>query len=680
MTRINTNVSSSIAQSNLARSHASLQVALQRLSTGLRINVGKDDPAGLIASESLRSDITSIERAITNSERANQLIGTADSALGQVSSLLTDIRGLVSEAANTGALSQQQIEANQLQVDSSLEAIDRIAQTTAFQGRKLLDGSLDFTTTSPGNRVVEATASITIAADALATATVSATGANNDFVLTAKSAGTTLNGFQVIFTTGGNATPTISVNGTSSVEIQLSGDVTASTVLQALSANAGFNALFSVSLATGNDGTGTINTTAGQIPATVTASGGAAASALSLTAVTGGTGPNAYTINLTSGSSEGAALSGNTYTITITAGSTATTIADVLSADGVFTAAITGSSSAAITVSATVTAPTGGSSGANISNLRIDQANFGSQSSIAVEIEIDTQATQGELAYSGGTLTSDVILEIGGKDGFEVFNFGSGNTTTQIRDAINLVSDATGVSASLSGSDLVFRSTEFGEAAFVSLRALSGTFDTYAAGTATSRDEGSDVEARINGVAATGDGLLATINTSTLDVSFKVNSDLSAGSTVNFSITGGGANFQLGPDVVSNQQARLGIQGVNTATLGGSNGTLFELRTGGAKTLTTDVKAAARVVDEVISKVTSLRGRLGAFQKTTLETNIFTLTDTLSNLTEAQSSIRDADFAKETAALTRSQILVQAGTSVLTIANQNPQQVLALLR
>jgi len=153
MTRINTNVSSLNAQKSLARSNASLQTALTRLSTGLRINYGKDDPAGLIASEALRSDIISVQRAITNSERANQVIATADSALGQVSGLLNDIRGLVTEAANQGALSDDQIAANQLQVDSSLEALNRIAQTTSFQGRRLLDGSLDFitSTTSTGN-------------------------------------------------------------------------------------------------------------------------------------------------------------------------------------------------------------------------------------------------------------------------------------------------------------------------------------------------------------------------------------------------------------------------------------------------------------------------------------------------------------------------------------------------
>src|SRR5688572_8788200 len=157
MSRINTNVSSIIAQKILGRSNSQLQETLTRLSTGLRINAGKDDPAGLIASENLRRDITASQRAITNTERATQLIATADSALGQISNLLNDVRGLVTEAANTGVLSDEQIAANQLQVDSSLEAIDRIAQVTSFQGRKLLDGSLDFikTTTSGGSSVVD---------------------------------------------------------------------------------------------------------------------------------------------------------------------------------------------------------------------------------------------------------------------------------------------------------------------------------------------------------------------------------------------------------------------------------------------------------------------------------------------------------------------------------------------
>jgi len=131
---------------------------------------------------------------------------------------------------------------------------------------------------------------------------------------------------------------------------------------------------------------------------------------------------------------------------------------------------------------------------------------------------------------------------------------------------------------------------------------------------------------------------------------------------------------------VSNQQARVGIGSVSTARLGGVDGRLFELGSGQAASLTSDIGRGAEIVNQAIGKVTSLRGRLGAFQRTTLESNMASLSETMANLQEAESSIRDADFAAESAGLTRAQILVQSGTSVLALANQNPQNVLSLLR
>lgn len=234
----------------------------------------------------------------------------------------------------------------------------------------------------------------------------------------------------------------------------------------------------------------------------------------------------------------------------------------------------------------------------------------------------------------------------------------------------------------LTDTGLTFESTTYGSDAFVSVKALGANpFDlTNGDGETVDRSAGSDIIARINGIQAVGQGLKASINTSSLDISFNISDGVEGGSTIQFDITGGGAQFQLGPDVVSNQQVRLGIAGVNTATLGGVSGKLFELRSGGNKSLSTNVSGAAAIVDEVITQITGLRGRLGAFQKTTLETNIFTLNDTLEALTEAESSIRDADFAAESARLTRAQILVQSGTAVLSIANQNPQNALSLLR
>src|SRR5439155_16269846 len=113
MGRINTNIPSLQAIHRLTRNNTELATRLQRLSTGLRINTGKDAPAALIASETLRSEINGIHQAIDNSQRANNVVNTAEGALGEVSALLLEIQGLTNEAANTGALSDQEIEANQ---------------------------------------------------------------------------------------------------------------------------------------------------------------------------------------------------------------------------------------------------------------------------------------------------------------------------------------------------------------------------------------------------------------------------------------------------------------------------------------------------------------------------------------------------------------------------------------
>src|SRR5213079_2076307 len=146
MARINTNVASLTAQRGLSRSQKTLSDTLQRLSSGLRINRGADDPAGLIASEGLRSEISGINQAIDNSSRASNVISTTEGALSEVASLLLNVKSLVVQAANSGALSPDEIAANQLQVDSAVESITRISNTTTFAGLHLLNGSLDYLT------------------------------------------------------------------------------------------------------------------------------------------------------------------------------------------------------------------------------------------------------------------------------------------------------------------------------------------------------------------------------------------------------------------------------------------------------------------------------------------------------------------------------------------------------
>ncbi|MGH7176469.1 MAG: flagellin, partial [Tepidisphaeraceae bacterium] len=146
MARINTNVASLTAQRGLSKSQKTLSETLQRLSSGLRINRGGDDPAGLIASEGLRSEISGISQAIDNSSRATNVIATAEGALSEVASLLLNIKDLIVQAANAGALSPEEVSANQLQVDSAVESITRISNTTTFAGLHLINGSLGYIT------------------------------------------------------------------------------------------------------------------------------------------------------------------------------------------------------------------------------------------------------------------------------------------------------------------------------------------------------------------------------------------------------------------------------------------------------------------------------------------------------------------------------------------------------
>ena len=113
-------------------------------------------------------------------------------------------------------------------------------------------------------------------------------------------------------------------------------------------------------------------------------------------------------------------------------------------------------------------------------------------------------------------------------------------------------------------------------------------------------------------------------------------------------------------------------------------GKLAELGTGGGKSLldvgpSVQGSSLVNIIEESISRVSTLRGRLGSVQKNVIETNISTLGIALENISEARSQITDTDFAQETANLTRGQILSQSSIAVLSIANQNPSQVLSLL-
>ncbi len=141
MLSINSTPGSLLAQRSLLNISKALSQSLQRLATGHRINRGADDPAGLIVSEKLRAALADLEAESKSLQRADSVIATADGAIGEISGLLNRAESLTIANANTGGLSEEERRANQLEIDSILRAVDRISDSTEFNGSELLDGS-----------------------------------------------------------------------------------------------------------------------------------------------------------------------------------------------------------------------------------------------------------------------------------------------------------------------------------------------------------------------------------------------------------------------------------------------------------------------------------------------------------------------------------------------------------
>lgn len=138
---INTNLDAMAALQNLNSTGNSLSASINRLSTGLKINSASDDPAGFIRAQDFQAQLSGINQAISNNQDAINFAKTAEGALSEVNSLLNSARTLAVASGNSATLDQNAIQANQAQLNSIIASIDRIASTTTFGTKHLLDGS-----------------------------------------------------------------------------------------------------------------------------------------------------------------------------------------------------------------------------------------------------------------------------------------------------------------------------------------------------------------------------------------------------------------------------------------------------------------------------------------------------------------------------------------------------------
>jgi flagellin-like hook-associated protein FlgL len=143
MTRINANAASLLARVNLARTTAKIDQTLVRLATGSQLNSGRDNPAALIASDTLRAQIVELEAELSGRENVGHLLSVADSALDQIGDVLNDVQGTLVSAGNTATTSEAEAQFQREAVASAAESIQRITSSTRLGGQNVFDRSLE---------------------------------------------------------------------------------------------------------------------------------------------------------------------------------------------------------------------------------------------------------------------------------------------------------------------------------------------------------------------------------------------------------------------------------------------------------------------------------------------------------------------------------------------------------
>ena len=694
---INTNLQSLNAQRSLATSQNSLATAMQRLSSGLRINSAKDDAAGLAISDRMTAQINGLNQAVRNANDGAAIAQTAEGALGEITNSLQRMRQLAVQSANdTNSATDRaslQKEVAQLQ-----QEITRQATQTQFNGKNLLDGSFSNAllqvgayanqTISFGMGSAKATdigANQAVSNGALGTANVLETASQTNIGALTPATAITNNGVL-----GGSLTITSDLTSAAGVAVAVAVGDSAKTIaasINAQTANTGVVASAKTEVTLSNltaQGTTTTLSINGQ-NYDVTAASLDAALAATINADTATTGVSASydgsTFKLTAADGSDFQISiadddttvGNDATIqvggqTLTSGDTTSTNTDSIVVGGqvtfdsrnafsvaqaagmnvmaVASTSATATSSPAASVmlgngvaaqTLTVTGSTGTANvsvTANASAYSVAQLVNQQSAKTGVTATARTETTLSELSAAG-----TVSFKLAGSNATPVTitaNVTSANDLSEVAKQINNVASSTGITAELSDDKK-------------SVKLVSA--------------EGYDIKLSDFSNSATGTSDTVKLNGTTLTEGAA--DSLTVGGTVSFSSSGA---FTVTSDDTTN----------NTIVTGAKSSQLSSVASIDVGTQQ-GANDAINIVDGALGFVDDLRATLGAIQNR-LSSVIASNQSTAQNVTAARSQVQDADFAAETANLSRAQVLQQAGTAMVAQANQLPQGVLTLLR
>ncbi|SNB54919.1 flagellin [Marinobacter sp. es.042] len=610
---INTNVASLSAQNQLGQSQNLSNQALERLSSGLRINSAKDDAAGLAISTRFQSQISGLNVATRNANDGISLAQTAEGALDEITNNLQRIRELAVQSANA-TNSDSDREALNQEVDQRIAEVNRIASQTSFNGLKVLDGTF-------GTQA-----------------------------------------FQV----GANAGETISVAGLDSRGSQLGATISQTSGLAATSLGAGDAGETTLDVS-GLDFGGDITVSSTIDGQTIDVAGATYADADALaTAIQGEITSNGNLPDVTVAASD----DGNSIVFSNASTSDITATIDISDASGT-QVSVTGSDVSTTDGSGTATQATlfdpstldldsgvTGSFEVTDDSTNTTTVNFSLAAGTGNTLADLTSAVQAGLTAAGFTAGTD----LGAVDDGSVVQIESDSAVTY--DIANITaSDGGTPNASTGGSVSALAAAEEQTVASRFEAGETTSFSLNVAGEAIEVTDASnlqDVVAQING--ATKDtGVSAFLSSSGDDIVFASAKGENFTASITTDVDGDGTNeVDLTVDSSTDANSNVSVNELDISTRAGSDQALV-------------------AVDFAIDQVNQFRSDLGAVQNR-FESTIANLSTSVENLSASNSRILDADFAAETAKLSKAQVLQQAGISVLAQANARPQQVLSLLQ
>ena len=703
---INTNITSLNAQRNLNSSQSDLQVSLQRLSSGLRINSAKDDAAGLAISERMTSQIRGLNQAARNANDGISLAQTAEGALAESSTLLQRIRELAVQSANSTNSASDRASIN-AEVSQLLAEMQRTSVTTQFNGQNIIDGTFTGAQfqvgananqtifVNVGNAQTAALGSYQVGNTAIAGSGAALVG--GDLTLNSVDVGASISGSAQDITaaingiasqsgvTASATTSLSSVNTLDRNQTLQSGDLVINSV--EIGSVSGSN-----NLATqGANIAAAINGFSNQTGVTATAN--QATGQLTLTSTTG------RTINISAGSNAGYSRLENATGLEVSA-STEQAQATHTFANGVagvstftFDADVADNNDGMLFTLQGTTYELDSVGGVAAGNTAIAFTTGDTAAAIAAlaKTAVDANVTGVVTAVVGGALQVTSSTATGSTDrtdftstnllGAVIDNAATAADGVSVGDTLNIagVTYEFGYSNSTvtAGNVLVVLGAD-NNANAAALNTAIGV--QYAAGN-------TNIQSVVAGAVLTVTSDLAgSTGDATVDATYAgaaiTAADLAenlAGGTGTAADGAGTAISQVGTiELFSSSQISIGGSNLAKAGLQTAISSLNAASTIDVSTLA-GANAAISIADGALSQITSIRGALGAVQNR-FESTISNLAATAENLSAARSRILDTDFAAETANLVRNQILQQAGVAMLAQANSLPQLVLSLLQ